>query len=78
MKKHRFYIAWIEGSFSAGGEKTGIRSQSDLKPEYEKGNPCIDAWEYECPEEVAWEVGAGKAFKNGWYAEDSLSFVEEI
>lgn len=71
LVKCKFLIAWAEGSPSSGGVKTGVHGLADLS----ENNECVDVYEYEAPAGWAWEVGASKAFEEGFTAQDACSTV---
>ena len=74
MKRWRFYIGWIDGSYGACGDSTGIHTADDLV----EGNEHVNVFEYEAPEGFEWQVGASMAFRENFTGQDTASRVEEI
>lgn len=79
MKTFLFLLAWCEGSDSCDDD-TNVRSQSDLMPEYLKGNEAIFALEIkgDITVETAQKWGYTEAFFNNYTAHDSVSECVEI
>lgn len=89
-KRYLFLMAWVVGSEGAYGDATRVHSQSDLMPEYLKGNEHIFAVEivdgcnpfnWECvlpPVDIAYALGCKEAFDNNYTAYDTVSVIDEL
>lgn len=75
LNKCRFLIGWMDGSDGACGEATGINRGNDLIAGVET-NENVNVYEYEAPAGFEWEVGASKAFRDNFTAQDTLSVVQ--
>lgn len=88
MKFFLFLLAWVEGSESAGNDKTGVIKQSDLMTQYLRGNKHIFAVEIAVPgsflisskdaKEIAYRFGCTEAFRANYTAHDSVSICQAI
>ncbi len=74
----RFIIGWMHESDGACGESTGIYTLDDLiaAANGDESKDQFSVFVYEAPYDYAYEVGAEKAFKENWTAQDSLSVVQ--
>jgi hypothetical protein len=79
MKSYLFLIAWADGAPSNGYDPTGIHSQNDLKPEFEKKNEAVFGVLVKAPnEEIAYAFGVKEAFDENYTGLDSTSICVEV
>lgn len=82
LRKCRFIIGWMDGSDGCCGDPTGIHTSDDLLLAVSSKFPeagrlrLVDVFKYDAPEGFEWEVGASKAFLDGYTAHDTLSIAQ--
>lgn len=78
--KFLFLLSWIHGSDGACGEKTKVRTQADLLPQYQNGNQHILSVLIEGTEnkEIASAFGYMEAFDCNYTGENSVSMCLKV
>jgi hypothetical protein len=78
-KTYLFLLAWASGSDINFGEDNDVNDESDLLPEFEKGNDAVFAFLITVPdlgkhsERVAFALGWGMALHEDYTMHDSIS-----